>query len=105
MGVSTFKILAEAEAAFNINDLFLSPGLDLLDTPKNTVQVIQVQIETDQASVLEVTTTGGTTWSKLNNATAVDGMATFTMMLRQADELNFRNTDVAGLLVKITVAG
>jgi len=105
VGLSGFQILSENSGAFNIDDELLTADLDIPETAANNVTIIQVQIETDQASILEVTTNSGTSWSKLNNGTAIDGMATFTMMMRAGDLLNFRNTDVAGLAVKITVAG
>lgn len=104
MGISAFQIIAEEEGAFNINQEWFPTPITFPEVPNETVQVIQVQLETDQASLLQVTTNNGTTWSALNNATAVSGLATFTMLIRQGDELNFRNTDVAGLAVKVTVA-
>lgn len=104
MGISVFEIIAEAAGAFNINDLFIT-DIEFTDVPDGTTRVIQVQIETDQAATLQVTTTGGTSWSALNNNTPVDGLATFTMIVRKDDTVNFRNVDVAGLAVKITVVG
>lgn len=104
MGISAFKIIGTADGAFNINEEFFASDLEFPDVPEGTVQIIQVQLETDQAALLEVTTNGGLSWAALNNATAISGMATFTMMVRKDDALNFRNTDVAGLAVKFTVA-
>ncbi len=101
--VSGFEELADVSGAFNINDEFFPSDLTFEDTPEDVMRVAQVQITTDQTSTIQITFNSGTTWVNINNAVAINGLATFTFIVRKDTLLNFRNTDVAGLAVRIQV--
>ena len=75
----------------------------LEDTPENVERTIQVQIQTASASVLEITL-DGTNFVAINNQVALSGLGTFTMLVAKDTLLNFRNSDVPGLVVAIVVA-
>ena len=101
--VSAFQIKAEEAGAFNIDEEFFPADLTFDDiVPVDTIGIIQIQIATDQTSILEVTL-NGTTFVSLNNAVGINGLATFTMAVQSDTLLNFRNSDVAGLAVSIVV--
>lgn len=101
--VSAFQIKADVAGAFNIDEEFFPSDLTFDDiVPVDAIGIIQIQIATDQTSVLEVTL-NGTTFVALNNGVGIDGLATFTMAVHSDTLLNFRNSDVAGLAVSIVV--
>ena len=100
--VSAFQIKAEEAGAFNIDEEFFPADLTFEEVPDGTIGIIQIQIATDQTSVLEVTL-NGTTFVNLNNAVGINGLATFTMAVTNTTLLNFRNSDVVGLAVSIVV--
>lgn len=100
--VSVFEIKAKVSGSFNIDEEFFSQDLTFEDFPENTMGIIQIQLGTDQTSILEVTL-NGTDYFFLNNGTGISGLATFTMAVDKNTILNMRNSDVAGLAVTITV--
>ncbi len=101
--VSAFEIKAEESGAFNIDEEFFPQDLAFDDkVPPGTMGIIQIQIATDQTSVLQITL-NGTNYFNLNNAVGINGLATFTMAVQSDTLLNFRNSDVAGLAVSIVV--
>jgi hypothetical protein len=100
---SGFELREKNAGAFNINDEFFPSDLTFEDTPENVERTIQVQIQTASAATLEITL-DGTTFVPINNMVALAGLGTFTMLVEKTTLLNFRNTDVAGLVVSIVVA-
>lgn len=103
MGISGFQVIGKNAGSFNINDEFFATDLTFDNTPEDAEQVIQVQIQTDQPSTLQVTL-NGSVFVSLNNGIAIDGLATFTMLVAKDTLLNFRNADIPGLAVEIVVA-
>lgn len=101
--VSGFVEKAQVTGAFNIDEEFFASDLTFPDTPKSTQRAIQVQILTDQTSVIEISL-NGTTFLPINNGVGIFGLATFTFLVDDATALNFRNSDVVGLAVQIVVA-
>lgn len=100
--VSAFQIKADEAGAFNIDEEFFPSDLTFEELPEDTMGIIQIELGTDQTSVLEVTF-DGSTWIGLNNGVGISGLATFTMAVKKSTTLNFRNSDVAGLAVFILV--
>lgn len=100
---SGFELRGKNSGAFNINDEFFASDLTFEDTPENVERTIQVQIQTASAATLEITL-DGTNFVPINNMVALSGLGTFTMLVEKATLLNFRNIDVAGLVVSIVVA-
>lgn len=99
---SGFEIRGQNSGSFNINDEFFPSDLTFEDTPIGLTRAIQVQIETASAATLEVTL-DGTNFVPLNNEIPLSGLGTFTMLVGKDSLLNFRNTDVAGLVAAIVV--
>ncbi len=100
--VSGFEIRGENAGSFNINDEFFPADLAFADTPEGVTRAIQVQIQTASAAQLEVTL-DGTNFVPINNQVSLSGLGTFTMLVDKDTLLNFRNVDVAGLVVAIVV--
>lgn len=100
--VSGFEIRAENAGSFNIDQEFFPSDVTFEDTPEDVTRAVQVQIQTGSASILEVTL-NGTDFVPINNEIALSGLGTFTMLVSKDSLLNFRNTDVAGLVVAIVV--
>jgi hypothetical protein len=103
VGISGFQVIAKNSGSFNVNDEFFAADLTFDNTPEDAEQVIQVQIQTDQAAILQVTL-NGIVFVSLNNGIAIDGVATFSMLVAKDTLLNFRNADIPGLAVEIVVA-
>lgn len=99
---SGFEIRGENSGSFNINDEFFPSDLTFEDTPENFTRAVQVEIQTASAASLEVTL-DGTNFVPINNEVPLSGLGTFTMLVQKDSLLNFRNTDVAGLVVAIVV--
>lgn len=100
---SGFELRGKNAGSFNINDEFFASDLTFEDTPENVERTIQVQIQTASAATLEITL-DGTNFVPINNMVALSGLGTFTMLVEKTTLLNFRNIDVAGLVVSIVVA-
>ncbi len=99
---SGFLKRAENSGSFNINDEFFPTDVTFEDTPDGVTRAVQVQIQTGSAATLEVTL-DGTNFVPINNEVALSGLGTFTMLVSKDTLLNFRNIDVAGLVVAIVV--
>jgi len=100
--VSGFEIRAENSGSFNINDEFFPSDITFEDTPETVTRAVQVQIQTGSAATIEVTL-NGTDFVPINNEVPLSGLGTFTMLVSKDSLLNFRNIDVAGLVVAIVV--
>lgn len=103
MGISGFKILANESGSFNIDEEFFPSDITFPEIPPGDSMAIQVQIQTDQTSIIMITL-DGTNFTAINNGTGIDGLATFTMLVGSTTLLNLRNSDVAGLAVAISVS-
>ena len=100
---SGFELRGKNAGSFNVDDEFFPSDLTFEDTPLNVERTVQVQIQTASASVLEITL-DGTNFVPINNMVALAGLGTFTMLVAKDTLLNFRNSDVPGLVVAIVVA-
>lgn len=101
---SGFKEVANESGAKNIDEAFFAQDITFPDTPNATQRSVQIQISTSEASQLEITLDGQSTWKPINNQVALSGLGTFTILVDNVTALNFRNTDVAGLLITTVVA-
>jgi hypothetical protein len=100
---SGFELRGKNAGSFNINDEFFPSDLTFEDTPENVERTVQIQIQTASAATLEITL-DGTNFVAINNEVPLSGLGTFTMLVEKDTLLNFRNTDVAGLVASIVVA-
>lgn len=100
---SGFEERAKVNGAKNINEAFFAQDILFADTPAGLQRAIQIQISTSEASQLEITLDGQSTWKPINNQVAVSGLGTFTILVEKDTALNFRNTDVAGLVITAVV--
>ena len=101
--VSGFTEKGKETGSFNIDEEFFPSDITFDEVPDGVQATVQIQLRTDQTSILEVTF-NGTTWVSINNAVGINGLATFTMLVEKTTLLNFRNSDVVGLAVSIVVA-
>ncbi len=114
MAISAFPIIDKATTPVYTGDenilsadLIFGPNTSTnnkLGTPADTMREIQVQFLTSISGVLSVTFNGTSgTFFNLNNGDDILGLATFTLFVDDATELNFR-FDTSGSIV-LTVGG
>lgn len=99
---SGFVERAKNSGSFNIDEEFFPSDITFEDTPEDVARAVQVQIQTASAAIIEVTL-DGTNFVPINNEVALSGLGTFTMLVEKDSLLNFRNADVAGLVIAIVV--
>ena len=102
MPVEGFTILGQNSTTIGIGEDGLATNITFTNVPPVLTREIQIQLYVGIAAIISVRRNGVD--YPINNNIAIQGAATFTILVLSTDTLNFR-TDTAATPIDIIVAG